>query len=83
MKENYSQRLEEIVETTHARFRMQQGCIRHLQKRMHANVVAREIMKNQWTRGYEAIRSFVGTWFQMSREDVDTCFSTSSHPPPY
>ena len=35
------------------------------------------------TRGEEAIKSFVGTWFKMSREDVDICFPTSSHLPPY
>ncbi|CDY12338.1 BnaA06g20060D [Brassica napus] len=31
-------------------------------------------MKNKWTRGDEAIRSFVGTWFQIIKEDVDICF---------
>ena len=50
---------------------------------MHVNEVDKEILKYQWTRGDEAIRGFIGTWFQMSKEDVDTCFPTSSHPPPY
>ncbi|KAL0759269.1 hypothetical protein Bca101_075419 [Brassica carinata] len=83
MKEDISHRLEDISETTYASLRMQQSCIGNLQKRMHANEVAREIMNNQWTRGDEAIRSFVGTRFQMSKEDLDTSFPASSHLPPY
>lgn len=35
------------------------------------------------TRGEKAIKSFVGTWFEMSKEDVNTCFLTSSHLPSY
>ena len=79
LKEDISQRLEDIGETTQARLRMQQGCIGHLQERMHVNEVARDIMKNKWTRGDEDIRSFVGTWFQMIKEDVNICFPASSH----
>nr|VDD24929.1 unnamed protein product [Brassica oleracea] len=45
--EESSHRFEDILETTHDRLRMHQGCIGHLQKRMHANEVAKEIMKNQ------------------------------------
>ena len=37
LKEDISQRFEDILETTHARIRMQQGCIGHLRKRMHSN----------------------------------------------
>uniref|UniRef100_M4F1K6 Uncharacterized protein n=1 Tax=Brassica campestris TaxID=3711 RepID=M4F1K6_BRACM len=76
LKEDIPQRLEDIVEATHARLRMQQGCIGHLQERMQVNEVAREVMKNKWTRGNEAIRSFVGTWFQMIKEDVYILFSS-------
>ncbi|WZZ35276.1 hypothetical protein YC2023_018677 [Brassica napus] len=47
LKEDISQRFQNILETTHAGLRMHQGCIGHLQKRMHANEVAKEIMKNQ------------------------------------
>jgi len=75
--------LRNISEITYARLGMLQRCIGNLQKMMHANEVAKEIMKNQWTRGDEVIRSFVCTWFQMSKEDIDTCFPTSSHLPPY
>ncbi|KAF3508491.1 hypothetical protein F2Q69_00006522 [Brassica cretica] len=35
------------------------------------------------TKGEEAIKSFVGTWFKMSKEDVDTCFPTSTQLPSY
>ena len=47
LKEESSHRFEDILETTHARLRMHQGCIGHLPKRMHANEVAKEIMKNE------------------------------------
>ena len=83
MREDLSQRLEDVEETIHARLIMPQGCIGNLQNRMHVNEVDKEILKNKWTRGDEAIRSFIGTWFQMSKEDVHTCFPTSSHPLPY
>ncbi|WZZ51160.1 hypothetical protein YC2023_051267 [Brassica napus] len=45
--EDFSQRLEDVVETTHTIRRIQQGCIGHLQKRMHVHEVDKEIMKNQ------------------------------------
>ena len=83
MREDFSQRLEDVMETTHTILRIQQGCIGHLQKRMHVHEVDKEIMKNKWTGGDVAIRNFVGTWFQISKEDVDTCFSASSQSPPY
>ena len=57
--------------------RMQQRSIGNLQHRMNASEVARERLKNQWTRRYEAIRSFIGTWFQMSKDEVDTCIQPS------
>ncbi|KAF3542313.1 hypothetical protein DY000_02004558 [Brassica cretica] len=72
MREDFSQRLEDVEETIHARLWMQQGCIENLQNGMHINEVDKEILKTQWTRGDEAKRSFVGRWFQMSKEDVDT-----------
>ena len=46
MREDFSQRLEDFVEKSHAKRRMQQGCTRHLQKRIHVNEVDKEIMKN-------------------------------------
>ncbi|KAF2559271.1 hypothetical protein F2Q68_00016102 [Brassica cretica] len=71
---NFSQDLmrEDAEETIYAKLRMQQGCIGNLQNRMHVIGVDKEVLKNQWTRGDEAIRSFIGTWFQMSKDDVDT-----------
>ncbi|KAF3521100.1 hypothetical protein DY000_02060104 [Brassica cretica] len=41
MKEDISQRLEDISERTHARLGMHQHCIGKIQKRMHANEVAK------------------------------------------
>ena len=82
MKEDISQQLEDISETTAARLRMLQRSIANLQRRMHSMEVAREVTKNEKAKSDEAMRSFIGTWFQMSREDVDTCFP-SVYPPPY
>ncbi|KAF3528471.1 hypothetical protein DY000_02039559 [Brassica cretica] len=56
----FREELKDISETTHARFGMQQRSIGNLQHMMHAREVARERLKNQWTRGDEAIRSFIG-----------------------
>ncbi|KAF3547374.1 hypothetical protein DY000_02007307 [Brassica cretica] len=83
MREDFSQRLVDLDKTTTARFGMHQRSFNNLQNRMHVSAVDKEILRNQWTRGDVAIRSFIGTWFQMSKEDVDTCFPTSSHPTPY
>ena len=55
------------------------SAIGNLQCRMNASEVARERLKNQWTRGDEAIRSFIGTWFQMSKDEVDTYIQPSGH----
>ncbi|KAF2560160.1 hypothetical protein F2Q68_00016269 [Brassica cretica] len=61
LKEDVYQELKDISETTYARLGMQHRNIGNLQHRMHASELAREILKNQWTRGDEAIRSFIGT----------------------
>ncbi|KAF2577292.1 hypothetical protein F2Q68_00004842 [Brassica cretica] len=61
LKEDVYHELKDISETTYSRLGMQQRNIGNLQHRMHASEVAREILKNQWTRGDEAIRSFIGT----------------------
>lgn len=62
---------------------MYQDSIVNLQRRMNANEVVKEMMKNQWTRGEEAIRSFIGTWFLMRKEEADTCLQPSSYFQPY
>uniref|UniRef100_M4FGS9 Uncharacterized protein n=1 Tax=Brassica campestris TaxID=3711 RepID=M4FGS9_BRACM len=79
LKEDVYQELKDMSETTYVRLGMQQRSIENLQHRMHASEVVRERLKNQWTRGDEAIRSFIGTWFQMSRDEVDTCIQPSGH----
>ena len=79
LKEDIYHELKDISETTYARIGMQQRNIRNLQHRMHASEVARERLKNQWSRGDESIRSFIGTWFQMSKDEVDTCIQPSGH----
>ncbi|KAF2567632.1 hypothetical protein F2Q70_00026039 [Brassica cretica] len=68
LKEDVYQELKDISESTHARIRMQQRSIENLQHRMNASEVARERLKNQLTRGDEAIRNFICTWFQISKD---------------
>ncbi|KAG2276142.1 hypothetical protein Bca52824_058697 [Brassica carinata] len=58
---------------------MHQRSMNNLQNRMHVNEVDKEILKSQWTRGDEAIRSFIGTWFQMSEEDVNRVSQQTSN----
>ena len=77
LKEDVYLEQKDISESTHARIGMQQSNIENLQHMMNASEVARERLKNQWTRRYEAIRSFIGTWFQMSKDEVDTCIQPS------
>ncbi|KAF3582099.1 hypothetical protein DY000_02030929 [Brassica cretica] len=55
LKEDVYRELKDISETTYARLGMQQRNIGYLQHRMHASEVARERLKNQWSRGDEAI----------------------------
>ena len=83
LKEDIYQELKDISESTHARLGMQQRNIGNLQPKMNACEDAREILKNQWTRGDEAIRSFIGTWFQMNKDEVDACIQPSGHFDPY
>ncbi|KAF3562570.1 hypothetical protein DY000_02015637 [Brassica cretica] len=90
MREDFSQRLEDVEETIHARLRMQQGCIGNLQNMMLVNEVDKEILKNQWTRGDKAIRSFIAyrpmrpsrhrPTVQYQHRSIDTllCRSTSN-----
>ena len=75
--------MEDLYETTTARLGMHQHSNNNLQNGLHVSEVDKEILKNQWIIGDEAIRIFIGTWFQMSKDDVDTYFPTSIHPPPY
>ena len=53
MREDFSQRLEDVEETTHARLRMQHGCIGNLLNRMHVNEVDKQKLK---TSGPEEIK---------------------------
>ncbi|KAF3487803.1 hypothetical protein F2Q69_00054955 [Brassica cretica] len=79
LKGDVYQELKDISESTHAIIGLQQRNIGNLQHRMNASEVARERLKNQWTRGDEAIKSFIGTWFQISKDEVDTCIQPSGH----
>lgn len=61
------------------------GWLHTCMEELHLKVdYTHEIIQRQHiARGEEAIKSFVGTWFEMSKEDVDTCFPISTQLPPY
>lgn len=43
-----------------------------------------EVVRNQKElrdKREDAIRSFVGCWFEITEENVETCFPTTSHMP--
>ena len=55
-----------------------QVSIDNVQDRLHniSNVLKK--MDDKWTRNDEATRSFIASWSRMRRDDVDSCFPTSS-----
>ena len=40
-------------------------------------------MNDKWRRGDKAMRDFIGTWFNKSREEMETCFPASTSFPHY
>ncbi|KAF3609792.1 hypothetical protein DY000_02048113 [Brassica cretica] len=59
LKEDLYQELKDISE----KHMPDMECIiGNLQHRMHASEISRDRLKNQWTRGDEARRRFIGTW---------------------
>ncbi|KAL0713437.1 hypothetical protein Bca4012_020415 [Brassica carinata] len=57
--------------------------IGHLEERMHVVSGTMAVLKIHWTREEEAIKSFIGTWFQKDKEAINTCLPASSLSPPY
>ena len=81
--DDFNRRLDEIYYPLDIQISWVHKCIENLGERLdHDNeIVVR--LERQKTKREKAIRSFVSTWFEMSEEDVGTCFPTSApiHPP--
>ena len=69
---------EEISADTYATLRRHQFNLESLEERLQRMENTTATMKEKWGRGDEAMRYFTGTWFNKRREEMDTCFLTSS-----
>ena len=69
---------EEISADTYATLRRHQFNLESLGDRLQEMENTTATMKERWRRGDEAMRDFTGTWFNKRREEMDTCFPTSS-----
>ena len=69
---------EEISADTYATLRRYQLNLESLGDRLQRMENTTATMNEKWRRGDEAIRDFTGTWFNKRREEMDTCFPTSS-----
>ncbi|KAL0645776.1 hypothetical protein Bca4012_044067 [Brassica carinata] len=69
---------EEISADTYAILRRHQFNLESLGDRLQRMENTTATMKEKWRRGDEAMRDFTGTWFNKRREEMDTCFPTSS-----
>ena len=69
---------EEISVDTYATLRRHQFNLESLEERLQRMENTTATMKEKWRRGDEAMRDFTGTWFNKRKEEMDTCFPTSS-----
>ncbi|WZZ78246.1 hypothetical protein YC2023_098818 [Brassica napus] len=69
---------EEILADTYATLRRHQFNLESLEDILQRMENTTSTIKEKWSRGDEAMRDFTGTWFNKSREEMDTCFPTSS-----
>ncbi|KAL0667795.1 hypothetical protein Bca4012_030499 [Brassica carinata] len=70
---------EEISADTYARLMRHQFNLESLGDGLQKIEDATTIMKDKRRRGDEAMRDFTGTWFSKRKEDMETCFQTSSN----
>ncbi|KAF3558399.1 hypothetical protein F2Q69_00012942 [Brassica cretica] len=68
---------EEISADTYATLRRHKFNLESLQKKLQRMENTTATMKEKWRRGDEAMRDFIGTWFNKRKEEMDTCFPTS------
>ena len=69
---------EETSADTYTTLRRHHFNIDSLEERLQRMENTTATMKEKWRRGDEAMRDFTGTWFNKRREEMDTCFPTSS-----
>ena len=69
---------EEISADTYATLGRHQFNLDSFEDRLQRIENTTATMKEKWRRGDEAMRDFTGTWFNKRREEIDTCFQTSS-----
>nr|VDD44350.1 unnamed protein product [Brassica oleracea] len=69
---------EETSADTYATLTRHQFNLESLKDRLQRIENTTETMKEKWRRGDEAMRDFSGTWFNKRKEEMDTCFPTSS-----
>ncbi|KAF2534025.1 hypothetical protein F2Q70_00029842 [Brassica cretica] len=68
----------EISADTYATLRRHQFNLESLEDRLQRMENTTATMKEKWRRGDEAMRDFTGKWFHKRKEEMDTCFPTSS-----
>ncbi|KAF2570460.1 hypothetical protein F2Q70_00003215 [Brassica cretica] len=68
----------EISADSYATLRRHEFNLESLEDRLLKMENTTATMKEKWRRGDEAMRDFTGTWFNKRREEMDTCFPTSS-----
>ena len=67
----------EISADTYAALTIHQFNLESLGERLQKIENTTSTMKDKWRRGDEAMRDFIGTWFNKREEEMDTCFPTS------
>ncbi|KAF3497092.1 hypothetical protein DY000_02053310 [Brassica cretica] len=66
---------EEIAYATLVRHQFKLECLGDRLQRIENTTAS---MKDKWRRGDKAMRDFTGTWFNKSREELETCFPAST-----
>ena len=73
----------EISDDTYATLVRHQFDLESLRDRLQKIENTTATMKDKWRRGDKEMIYFTGTWFNNSREEMDTCFPASTSLPHY
>ena len=77
---NHGEEISDDLHTTFVRHQFTLECLGDRLKKIENTTAT---MKDKWRRGDEAMRDFTGTWFNKSREEIETCFPASTCFPHY
>ena len=69
---------EEILADTYATLVRHQFKLECLGDKLQKIENTTATIKDKWHRGDEAMRDFTGTWFNKSKEEIETCFPAST-----